>query len=327
MTTVSDAGCLVEVRNLKKSFPLRRGFFSRTVAEVRAVNGVSFSIGRGETLGLVGESGSGKTTIGKLLLRLLEASEGSILFEGTDVLSLRKDQLPRLRRNIQIVFQNPYSALNPRMSVEDIVAEGMEIHNLARGQPLRQRVTELLEMVKLSPDDGYKYPHEFSSGQRQRIGIARALSVNPKCIVADEPVSALDVSIQAQLLNLLADIQQAYQIAFLFITHDLSVVKYVSHRVAVLYLGQIVEMAPTAVLFSTPLHPYTQMLLSAVPRLHSAKTETVCIPGGELPGSLMVPPGCPFYPRCVNRIPDCRDSAPELKEVGHGHCVRCLRVV
>ena len=327
MTTTSDAGCLLEVRQLHKSFLIRKGQFSRAVAEVRAVDGVSFSIAGGETLGLVGESGSGKTTIARLVLRLLEASDGQVFFEGHDVKRMNKARLRLLRRSMQMVFQDPHSSLNPRMSVEDILAEGPLIHHLARGSLLKRRVQELLEMVKLSPRDASKYPHEFSSGQRQRIGIARALSVNPKCIVADEPVSALDVSIQAQVLNLLVDIQEEHHIAFLFITHDLSVVKYVSHRVAVLYHGRIVEMAPTSMLFSSPLHPYTRMLLSAVPRLHPGEPETDRLPAGERPGIRLDGSGCPFYPRCIDRIPVCLDSTPELKEMGDGHFVRCLNVM
>jgi oligopeptide/dipeptide ABC transporter ATP-binding protein len=326
MNVASDAGCLLEVHNLRRYFPVRGGPFSRTVGQVKAVDGVSFSLGRGETLGLVGESGSGKTTIGKLVLRLLEASGGTVLFEGTDILSLRKQHLHDFRRNIQMVFQDPHSSLNPRMSVEDILAEGLVIHRLAEGSFLRHRVRELLEMVKLSPHDMYKYPHEFSSGQRQRIGIARALSVNPKCLVADEPVSALDVSIQAQLLNLLLEIQRNYQVACLLITHDLSVVKYVSHRIAVLYLGRIVEMAETSALFSGPLHPYTRMLFSAVPRLSPAGIQTDHLLRGEVPSALNPPSGCAFHPRCRYRKAECQKMVPELKDAGDGHFVRCLMV-
>ena len=326
MDTKSDVGCLVQVKNLKKYFPIKRGVFSRTVGFLKAVDDVSFSMKQGETLGLVGESGSGKTTLGNCVLRLLEPSDGTVFFEGTNVLMLQKEDLRILRRKMQVVFQDPLSSLNPRMSVGRTLAEGLEIHKLATGKPLQKRVSELLDMVRLSPRDAHKYPHEFSSGQRQRIGIARALSVNPTFIVADEPVSALDVSIQAQLLNLFLDIQKNLNIAYLFITHDLSVVRHMSHRVAVMYLGRIVESAETSTLFRSPSHPYTQSLLSAVPR-PDPKSERKRIPvRGEVPGFLSPPSGCPFHPRCTFRTTECTEIVPELKDTGDRHFVSCLKV-
>ena len=275
---------------------------------------------------MVGESGCGKTTIGRIILRLLQATQGEVLFEGRDILRMKERQLRNIRRSVQIIFQDPFGSLDPRMSVGNILAEGLVIHRLAHGQSMTRRVEELLDMVQLSPLDARKYPHEFSSGQRQRIGIARALSVNPKFLVADEPVSALDVSIQAQVLNLLMDIQEELKVAYLFITHDLSVVRHISHRVAVMYLGRIVEMADTSVLFSSPLHPYTQALLSAVPHpTPSAKRMSVPIKG-ETQRVTQPPSGCSFYPRCQYGTQACREEIPKLKVAGKKHLVRCFRV-
>ncbi|HMB67932.1 MAG TPA: oligopeptide/dipeptide ABC transporter ATP-binding protein, partial [bacterium] len=272
---------LLSVRNLKKYFPVRKGVFRKLVAQVKAVDDVSFDIAPGETLGLVGESGCGKTTVGRSLLRLIEPTAGSVIFEGQDVLRANDGQLRRMRRHMQIIFQDPYASLNPRMSVADIVGEGLRVHGVVKGrQELEDRVEELLVKVKLDPVYVNRYPHEFSGGQRQRIGIARALSLDPRFIVCDEAVSALDVSIQAQIINLLVGLREELGLAFLFVAHDLSVVEHISHRVAVMYLGKIVESAPTGDLFRNPKHPYTQSLLSAVPRANpGARRERIVLQG------------------------------------------------
>ncbi|HEX4836560.1 MAG TPA: dipeptide ABC transporter ATP-binding protein [bacterium] len=315
---------LLEVRNLRKYYPVTKGFiFQRQVGAVKAVDGLNFFIRRGETLGLVGESGCGKTTTGRVILRLQEPTTGQAFFEGRDLFTLRKEELRRMRRNMQIIFQDPYSSLNPRMTVGDIIGEPLEIHNMARGKEKIRRVQELLEVVGLAPYHANRYPHEFSGGQRQRIGIARALAVNPKLIIADEPVSALDVSIQAQVLNLLEELQKEFDLTYLFIAHDLSVVKHISDRIAVMYLGRIVEMADTDELFSNPQHPYTEALLSAVPIPNpELRRERIILPG-DVPSPINPPAGCPFHTRCLYVQPSCRVEEPPFQDVGGGHYVAC----
>ncbi|OGG50513.1 MAG: peptide ABC transporter ATP-binding protein [Candidatus Handelsmanbacteria bacterium RIFCSPLOWO2_12_FULL_64_10] len=315
---------LLEVRDLKKYFPIRRGLFSRVSGQVRAVDGVSLTVRRGETLGLVGESGCGKTTTGRAILRLVEATGGEVRFDGADVLSLGRRALRAVRRQMQIIFQDPYSSLNPRMTAGGILAEALKVHRLARGQALRERVAKLLETVGLSPDYARRYPHEFSGGQRQRIGIARALAVQPRFIVADEPVSALDVSIQAQILNLLQDLQAQFGLTYLFIAHDLSVVRHISNRVAVMYLGRVVEVAENRALYENPLHPYTRALLSAAPVPDPSAQRRRIVLEGDVPSPANVPSGCPFHPRCPERVAECSRIAPELKDAGGGHSVACI---
>ncbi|HEY2389225.1 MAG TPA: dipeptide ABC transporter ATP-binding protein [Candidatus Binatia bacterium] len=314
---------LVEVRGLRKEFTLGGGFFGRARAIIRAVDGVDLAIRRGETLGVVGESGCGKSTLGRCVLRLIEPTAGTVTFDGRDVLALSSAELRRTRREMQIVFQDPYASLNPRMRVGAIVAEGIEIHDLARGPEKRRRVDELLTRVGLSPEHFDRYPHEFSGGQRQRIGIARALAVGPRFIVADEPVSALDISIQAQVLNLLRELQEEMELAYLFISHDLRVVEHVSHRVAVMYLGKIVEQAPREELYANPRHPYTRALLSAVPDPRpGARKERVRL-GGDVPSPINPPAGCAFHPRCPYAEARCRVEVPRLETGAHEHAVAC----
>ena len=315
---------LLEVRDLKKYFPIRRGLFSRVSGQVKAVDGVSFTVRRGETLGLVGESGCGKTTTGRVILRLAEATGGEVRFDGLDVLSLGRRALRAVRRRMQVIFQDPYSSLNPRMTVGGILAEALKVHGLAKGRALGERVAQLLETVGLSPDYARRYPHEFSGGQRQRIGIARALAVQPGFIVADEPVSALDVSIQAQILNLLQDLQGQFGLTDLFIAHDLSVVRHISDRVAVMYLGRIVEIAESRSLYEDPQHPYTRALLSAVPVPDPSVRRRRTVLEGETPNPADIPSGCPFHPRCPERVAECSRVVPELKDIGGGHLVSCI---
>ena len=324
-TTSTNGDTILEVKNLYKHFPITKGFImQRQVGAVKAVDGVSFSIRRGETLGLVGESGCGKTTTGRVILRLMEPTSGEASFEGRDIFKLKKEDLRLLRRDMQIIFQDPYSSLNPRMTVGDIVGEPLEIHNLARGKEKLRRVQELLEVVGLSPYHTNRYPHEFSGGQRQRIGIARALAVSPKLIVADEPVSALDVSIQAQVLNLLEELQKEFGLTYLFIAHDLSVVKHISDRIAVMYLGRIVELSDTLELFENPQHPYTEALLSAVPIPDPGmRRERIILPG-DVPSPVNPPKGCRFHTRCLYAQESCRVNDPELVDYwGNGHFVAC----
>jgi oligopeptide transport system ATP-binding protein len=315
---------ILEVRNLVKHFPITKGFiFQRQVGAVRAVDDISFSIREGETLGLVGESGCGKTTAGRVILRLMEPTSGEVSFQGKGVFKLNREELRRMRRDMQIIFQDPYSSLNPRMTVGDIVGEPLEIHRLARGREKVRRVQELLEIVGLSPYHVNRYPHEFSGGQRQRIGIARALAVNPKLIICDEPVSALDVSIQAQVINLLEELQKEFKLTYLFIAHDLSVVKHISDRIAVMYLGKIVELAPADQLFENPQHPYTEALLSAVPIPDpEIRRERIILPG-DVPSPVNPPSGCRFHTRCMYAIESCRTDAPPFEEVLAGHWVAC----
>lgn len=316
---------LLEVRGLTKHFPIRRGLLSNIVGHVQAVTDVSFAIGPGQTMGLVGESGCGKTTTGRCVLRLIEPSGGQILFSGRDLAELSHGELRPFRRQMQIIFQDPFSSLNPRMTVEQIIAEGLIVHEMCQtAQDRRARVTALLKDVGLPPEALERYPHEFSGGQRQRVGIARALAVDPRFIVCDEPVSALDVSVQAQIINLLMDLQAEHGLSYLFIAHDLSVVEHISSHVAVMYLGHIVEYAATKDLFTDPRHPYTRALLSAVPKRQPGQTRDRQILGGEPPSPINPPPGCPFAPRCPLVKPDCRMGLPVLQEMGApGHCVRC----
>jgi oligopeptide/dipeptide ABC transporter ATP-binding protein len=318
---MTNNGHLVEVRNLVKHFPIEG-----SDEVVRAVDGVSFSIVHGETLGLVGESGCGKSTVGRCLLRLIEPTSGDVVFDGRDVLSLGKSELRELRREMQIVFQDPYASLNPRMRVGDIVAEPLVIHNIGSKSDRRDRVADLLKRVGLDPNYSRRYPHEFSGGQRQRIGVARTLALNPKLIVADEPVSALDVSVQAQVVNLLQDLRNEFGLTYLFISHGMAVVEHISNRVAVMYLGRIVEVASAAGLYATPLHPYTQALLSAIPIPDPQRKRDRVVLQGDVPTPINPPSGCRFRTRCPIAIDECARIDPELREISPGHSVACIRV-
>jgi oligopeptide transport system ATP-binding protein len=312
---------LVRVRALVKHFPVEG---SDDV--VRAVDGVTFEIKQGETLGLVGESGCGKSTVGRCLLRLIEPTAGEVTFGGRDVIAMKGEELRRLRREMQIIFQDPYASLNPRLSVGEIVGEPLKIHGLGTSEERRARVAELLRKVGLDPDYMKRYPHEFSGGQRQRIGIARSLALNPKLIVADEPVSALDVSVQAQVVNLLQDLQQEFRLTYLFISHGLAVVEHISTRVAVMYLGRIVEVASSLELYAQPLHPYTQALLSAIPIPDPRRKRDRIILTGDVPTPINPPSGCRFRTRCPMAISRCAEVDPDLREISPGHTVACIRV-
>jgi len=316
-------GNLLEVRGLRKYFPIRRGVFSRVSGHVRAVDGVDLTLRRGETLGLVGESGSGKTTTGRCILRLLEPTAGTVVFDGVDLLALSPREMRRARRQLQVIFQDPYSSLNPRMRIGSIVGEPLAIHKIAKGSEREHRVADLLCKVGLDPSAMRRYPHEFSGGQRQRIGIARALALNPKLIICDEPVSALDVSVQAQVVNLLMDLQDEFSLTYLFIAHDLSVVEHISDRVAVMYLGKIVEVADAETLYRDPQHPYTRALLSAVPVPDpTVKSERIPLQG-ELPSPAAPPSGCAFHPRCPVAVEVCPRVEPQLLDSGAGHLASC----
>ena len=319
---------LVQISNLTKYFPIRSGLLQRVTGAVKAVDGVSFDIAPGETLALVGESGCGKTTTGRAILRLIEPTSGGITFDGTDVLALRGESLRRMRRHMQIVFQDPYGSLNPRMTIGAAIREGLIVHQLAEGAAANARVAKLLDEVGLRPEYASRYPHEFSGGQRQRVGIARALAVEPSFIVCDEPVSALDVSVQAQVVNLLRDLQRDRGLAYLFIAHDLAVVAHMADRVAVMYLGRIVELSSRRSLFATPLMPYTQALLSAVPVPDPTSNRTRILLPGEPPSPANPPSGCVFHPRCLHPAKDeaCTRIVPPLEEKAPGHFVACLKV-
>ncbi|CAH8768533.1 ABC transporter ATP-binding protein [Paenibacillus dendritiformis] len=314
---------LVQVENLKMHFPIKGGPLGKTVSAVKAVDGVSFHINKGETLGLVGESGCGKSTTGRMLLRLLEPSEGSIYFEGQDITKLSGNELRKMRRNMQMVFQDPFASLNPRHTIGKILEEPLIVHGVKDRLERKRRVKELLEVVGLSTYHASRYPHQFSGGQRQRIGIARALAIHPKLIIADEPVSALDVSIQSQVLNLLQDLQQEYELTYLFIAHDLGVVRHISDRVGVMYLGQLVEISGTEELYDKPLHPYTQALLSAVPIADVTYRRERIILEGDVPSPVNPPTGCPFHTRCPKAFEPCSAARPQLSEIEPGHYVAC----
>lgn len=314
---------LLDVSELVVHFPIRRGVFSRVTGAVRAVDGVSFSINRGETLSLVGESGSGKTTCGRAILRLIEPTAGKVVFDGTAVTSLNRSELRALRKRMQIVFQDPFGSLNPRMTIYSMLAEVLKTHRIVPRRQLRQRVAELLELVGLSPESADRYPHEFSGGQRQRIGIARAIAVEPDLIVADEPVSALDVSIQAQILNLLEDLQTKLGLTYLFIGHDLSVIRHISDKIAVMYLGRIVEYGSAQDIFERPIHPYTKALLAAVPVPDPDMRRERHPLTGDVPSPIDPPPGCHFHPRCPDMQPSCRRRLQSLRERDAGHYAAC----
>jgi peptide/nickel transport system ATP-binding protein/oligopeptide transport system ATP-binding protein len=315
---VDNRDTLIEVRNLKK-------FFQIGDNTLKAVNDISFEIKRGETLGVVGESGCGKSTAGRTILRLYDATAGDVLFEGKSIMSLNNQEMKAMRRNMQMIFQDPYASLNPRMTVGDIIGEALDIHGLASGQKRKERIQELLSLVSLNPEHMNRFPHEFSGGQRQRIGIARALAVEPKFIVCDEPISALDVSVQAQVVNLLEQLQEKMGLTYMFIAHDLSMVKYISDRVAVMYLGKMVELADSETLYDKPLHPYTQALLSAIPipdpEVERSRERIVL--QGDVPSPMNPPSGCHFRTRCPKAMPECAASEPIWKEVEKGHFTAC----
>ena len=327
---VQPDNVLVDVKNLKMYFPVTSGIlFQRTVGHIRAVDDVSFSVQRGETLGLVGESGCGKTTTGRCILQLYRPTSGTVLFDGRNLCTTKGKDLRAMRRQMQVIFQDPYSSLNPRMTAGNIIGEPLIVHGLTKNKrEYREKVAELLSTVGLNPYMADRFPHEFSTGQRQRVGVARALAVNPQFIVCDEPVSALDVSIQAQIINLLEELQEQFALTYLFIAHDLSVVRHISDRVAVMYLGHIVEIAGRNEIYSNPLHPYTRALLSAVPipdPITDAKRERILLTG-EVPSPLNPPSGCVFHPRCFMATAECRETLPELREVQPDHWVACIHV-
>jgi oligopeptide transport system ATP-binding protein len=314
---------LLEIRDLKKHFPVGEGLFSRNKGVLKAVDGVNLTVEEGETLGLVGESGCGKSTLGRTILRLIEPTGGEVIFQGKNLLALSQRELRNMRRQMQIIFQDPYASLNPRMRVGDIVGEGLEIHKLAKGKAKRERVLELLHQVGLREEHYDRYPHEFSGGQRQRIGIARALAVSPKFIVCDEPVSSLDVSIQAQIINLLQELQEKMHLTYLFISHDLRVVEHISHRVAIMYLGKVVEIAKSDTIYQDAKHPYTKALLSAVPIADTSKKKERVVLEGDVPSPVNPPPGCTFHPRCSYREAICDKIEPPLEFGAAGHGVAC----
>lgn len=318
-----NKGSLLEVKNLKTHYPIRGGFLKRVIGSVKAVDGVSLELKKGETFGLVGESGCGKSTTGRTLLRLLKPTEGSIIFDGEDITKISGRKLRKARKDFQMVFQDPYASLNPKQMVGNIIAEPIKNYSYVGSASLKEEVMNLLNRVGLPEDAYYKYPHEFSGGQRQRIGIARALALKPKLIIADEPVSALDVSVQSQVLNLMKQLQNDFDLTFIFIAHDLSVVKHMCDRIGVMYLGGIVENAGKNNLYREPLHPYTQALISAIPEPDPRKKKERIILEGDVPSPTNPPIGCPFHPRCIHALPECKQVKPTLKEVRLDHFVAC----
>jgi len=314
---------LLEVKDLKKYFPIKGGIFSKAIGYVYAVDGVSFYLNEGESLGLVGESGCGKSTTARAILRLIEPTEGEILFQGKDICKLNPTEMRSVRRDMQIVFQDPYASLDPRRTVEQIIGEPLNVFRISTKKERRDRIAYLLQKVGLSPDHARRYPHEFSGGQRQRIGIARALALNPKLIIGDEPVSALDVSIQAQVINLLEDIQKEFNLSYMIIAHDLAVVEHVCDRIAVMYLGRIVELAKDRELYTSPLHPYTIALLSAIPVPDPNITKKRIILEGDVPSLMRPPSGCHFHTRCPQKNEECKTTVPQLTDIGGGHYVAC----
>jgi oligopeptide transport system ATP-binding protein len=324
----APADALLVVRDLKKYFPIHKGFFQRHSGDIKAVDGVSFFLRKGETVGLVGESGCGKTTTGRTILRMEEPTAGTVEFQGQDVFGMDRGALRKLRRRAQFIFQDPFSSLNPRLTIDEMLREVLKIHKLGVGAKADKRIAELLEVVGLRPEHAQRYPHEFSGGQRQRLGIARALAVEPELIICDEPVSALDVSVQAQVINLLQDLQDEFNLTYLVVAHDLSVVEHISDRVAVMYLGRIVELASSETIYRNPLMPYTQALLSAVPvAVPGAKRERITL-RGDVPSPANPPSGCPFHPRCQHPLKDadCANIVPPLADKGGGHFVACIKV-
>lgn len=325
-TETNNDNVLLRVDNLMMHFPIRRGVFQRQVGAVRAVDGVSFEVKRGETLGLVGESGCGKSTTGRTILQLYKPTAGEVEFDGVNLVTLKGEEMRKMRRKLQMIFQDPYASLNPRMTVEQLVGEPLMVHSVATGAEIHERVTHLLDLVKLNPAFASRYPHEFSGGQRQRIGVARALALQPSFIICDEPISALDVSIQAQVVNLLEELQQQFNLTYLFIAHDLSMVKHISDRIAVMYLGVIVELASRDELHAKPLHPYTQALLSAVPipdPIADSKRERIILKG-DVPSPANPPSGCRFRTRCPIAEGVCAESRPDFREIRPGHFVACF---